>query len=143
MPTTSHYHYPAATFGLDGMEHLGATSRFGYSRTISPAGAGYEDVISLFVHSGVRRTPTIFQAAPLLAEDPKLADDPRIKALYPAWERAKLIAAHPTGGGQPAERRRPARQGAWGRSRDIAAQRRPYRLRAPTARSTSTASACT
>jgi Tol biopolymer transport system component len=92
IPTTSHYHYPAANFGLDGMEHLGATSRFGYSRTISPAGVGYEDVISLFVQAGMRRTPTIFQAAPLLAEDPGLANDPRVRALYPSWERAKLIA---------------------------------------------------
>jgi Tol biopolymer transport system component len=92
LPTTSHYHYPAANFGLDQMEHLGATSRFGYSRTISPAGVGYEDVISLFAHSGMRRTPTLFQAAPMLAEDPNLADDPRVLALYPRWERAKLIA---------------------------------------------------
>ncbi|MDB5459077.1 MAG: amidohydrolase [Caulobacteraceae bacterium] len=91
IPTTSHYHYPALNFGLDQMEHLGATSRFGYSRTLSPAGAGYEDVISLFAHAGARRTPTLFQAAPMLADDPDLADDPRILALYPSWERAKLI----------------------------------------------------
>jgi Tol biopolymer transport system component len=92
VPTTSHYHYPALNFGLDGMEHLGATSRFGYSRTISPSGAGYEDVISLFTHAGARRTPTIFQSAPMYAEDPHLADDPRIKALFPSWEREKLVA---------------------------------------------------
>jgi Tol biopolymer transport system component len=92
IPTSSHYHYPALRFGLDQMEHLGATNRFGYSRTIAQSGAGYEDVISLFVHSGARRTPTLFQSAPMLAEDPNLADDPRILALYPAWERAKLIA---------------------------------------------------
>lgn len=92
IPTTSHYHYPALNFGLDGMEHLGATSRFGYSRTVSPSGAGYEDVISLFAHAGARRTPTLFQASTLLAEDPGLADDPRIVALYPSWERAKLQA---------------------------------------------------
>jgi Tol biopolymer transport system component len=90
IPTTTHYHYPAALFGLDGMEHLGATSRFGYSRTVSPSGAGYEDVISLFAHSGVRRTPTIFTASTLLAEDPGLVSDPRVRALYPTWERAKL-----------------------------------------------------
>ena len=90
MPTTSHYHYPAFNFGLDGMEHLGATSRFGYSRTVSPAGVGYEDVISLFVHSGARRTPTLFTASPLLADDPGLVSDPRVKVLYPPWEQAKL-----------------------------------------------------
>jgi len=88
--TTSHYHYPAFQFGLDCMEHLGATSRFGYSRTVSPAGAGYEDVISLFAHSGSRRTPTLFTASTLLEEDPGLQNDVRIRTLYPTWERKKL-----------------------------------------------------
>ncbi len=92
IPTTGHYHYPAANFGVDNMEHLGATSRFGYSRTVSPNGGAYEDVIKLFASSEMRRTPTLFQASTLLDEDPGLQDDPRIKALYPSWERAKLVA---------------------------------------------------
>jgi Tol biopolymer transport system component len=90
--TASHYHYPASNFGLDCMEHLGATSRFGYSRTISAAGVGYEDVISLFAHSGMRRTPTIFQSTPVYGDDPGIVDDPRIRTFYPTWERAKLQA---------------------------------------------------
>ena len=93
LPVTSHYHYPALAFGLDGMEHMGATSRFGYSRTSSALGASYQDVTALFVASGARRTPTLFTAQALYGEDRSLVDDPRIKALYPPWEHARLAAA--------------------------------------------------
>jgi len=91
LPVTSHYHYPALAFGLDGMEHMGATSRFGYSRTTSALGASYQDVAALFVASGARRTPTLFSAAALYGTDRSLVDDPRIKALYPPWEHARLV----------------------------------------------------
>ncbi|MCI3131525.1 amidohydrolase family protein [Phenylobacterium aquaticum] len=87
---TSHYHYPALAFGLDGMEHMGATSRFGYSRTTSALGASYQDVTALFVQSGARRTPTLFSSSALYGQDRSLVDDPRIKALYPPWEYARL-----------------------------------------------------
>ncbi|NOJ43955.1 amidohydrolase family protein [Bradyrhizobium australiense] len=87
---TSHYQYPAAAFGVDAVEHLGATSRFGYSRTMSRLGAAYQDVIGVFVHSGITRTPTIFTANALLGEDRSWMDDIRIKTFYPAWEYARL-----------------------------------------------------
>src|SRR3546814_3821691 len=32
MHVSSHYHYPALHSGVDCMEHLGATNRYGYSR---------------------------------------------------------------------------------------------------------------
>ena len=91
MHVTSHYHYPAVSFGLDGMEHIGATSRFGYSRTTSPLGTSYQDVTALFVHSGARRTPTLFSSSAMYGTDRSLVDDPRIKALYPPWEYARLV----------------------------------------------------
>ncbi|MBR7619750.1 PD40 domain-containing protein [Phenylobacterium sp. 20VBR1] len=91
MHVTSHYHYPAVSFGLDGMEHIGATSRFGYSRTTSPMGTSYQDVTALFVHSGARRTPTLFSSSAMYGTDRSLVDDPRIKALYPPWEYARLL----------------------------------------------------
>ena len=91
MHVTSHYHYPAVSFGLDGMEHIGATSRFGYSRTTSPLGTSYQDVTALFVHSGARRTPTLFSSSAMYGTDRSLVDDPRIKALYPPWEYARLL----------------------------------------------------
>ena len=87
---TSHYHYPAAAFAVDGMEHLGATSRFGYSRTVSALGAGYQDVIALFSRGRLYRTPTLFTAGALLGLNNSLVDDVRIKTLYPPWEYARL-----------------------------------------------------
>lgn len=91
MHVTSHYHYPAVSFGLDGMEHMGATSRFGYSRTTSALGTSYQDVTALFVHSGARRTPTLFSSSAMYGTDRSLVDDPRTKALYPPWEYARLL----------------------------------------------------
>ncbi|MDB5475783.1 MAG: amidohydrolase [Phenylobacterium sp.] len=90
IPVTSHYHYPALAFGLDGMEHIGATARTGYSRTTSALGLSYQDVTALFVASQARRTPTLFTASALYGQDRSLVDDPRIAALYPPWELAKL-----------------------------------------------------
>lgn len=87
---TSHYQYPAAAFGGDGMEHLGATSRLGYSRSISRLGVAYQDVREVFVQSGITCTPTIFAASALLGEDRSWMDDIRIKTFYPSWEYARL-----------------------------------------------------
>lgn len=93
IPATSHYHYPAFSFGGDGMEHIGATSRFGYSRTISVLGAGYGDVINLFTASAAARTPTLFVSSALFRDDTSLVDDKRVRILYPEWEYASLRAA--------------------------------------------------
>ncbi|MEV7623618.1 amidohydrolase family protein [Actinoplanes sp. NPDC089786] len=92
VPATSHYHYPALNFGGDQMEHVGATSRFGYSRTVTTLGAAYPEVRQLFVAAGARLTPTLFNAAVLLIEDDALATDPRVRALYPPWEYTALQA---------------------------------------------------
>jgi Tol biopolymer transport system component/cytosine/adenosine deaminase-related metal-dependent hydrolase len=90
LPLTSHYHYPALGLGMDGMEHLGATSRTGYSRTVSALGVVYQDVNAAFLASRAARTPTLFTSTALLADDRSLVDDPRIRALYPPWEYARL-----------------------------------------------------
>lgn len=92
MHLSSHYHYPALHSGMDCMEHMGATNRYGYSRTITAQGGGYKDVNGLFAAAGGGRTPTLFIASVLLGEDPALANDPRIKTLFPPWEYAKLMA---------------------------------------------------
>ena len=90
---TSHYHHPAFALGGDGMEHIGATSRFGYSRTVSVLGAGYRDVIEMFNASQAARTPTLFGATTLFADDTSLVEDRRVRTLYPPWEYAALQAA--------------------------------------------------
>jgi len=91
---TSHYHYPALRNAADGMEHIGATSRFGYSRTVTAAGAGYEDVTKLFAVAKAGRTPAMFAADVLLADDRSFLDDRRIQALFPPWEYARLAARY-------------------------------------------------
>jgi Tol biopolymer transport system component len=90
---TSHYHYPALGFGGDGMEHMGATNRFGYSRTVTALGTGYSDVIDIFTASGAVRTPTLFVSAALFRDDTSLVTDRRVTTLYPSWEYASLQAA--------------------------------------------------
>jgi Tol biopolymer transport system component/cytosine/adenosine deaminase-related metal-dependent hydrolase len=90
---TSHYHYPALGFGGDGMEHMGATNRFGYSRTVTALGTGYRDVIDIFTASGAVRTPTLFVSATLFRDDTSLVTDRRVRTLYPSWEYASLQAA--------------------------------------------------
>ncbi|MEV4754314.1 DPP IV N-terminal domain-containing protein [Micromonospora sp. NPDC049559] len=90
---SSHYHYPAFALGSDGMEHIGATNRFGYSRTVTALGAGYRDVIDIFTASRAARTPTLFGANTLLREDTSLVTDRRVRILYPSWQYAALQAA--------------------------------------------------
>jgi len=85
VPATSHYHYPALAFGGDGMEHMGATSRFGYSRTISALGTGYQDVVDAFTATGAARTPTLFNNYVLYADDTSLVTDRRTRTLFPPW----------------------------------------------------------
>jgi Tol biopolymer transport system component/cytosine/adenosine deaminase-related metal-dependent hydrolase len=87
---TSHYHYPAFAFGGDGQEHVGATSRFGYSRTVTALGSSYSDVAEIFTSSRATLTPTLFGAVVLLGDDDSLVEDVRVRTLYPSWEWATL-----------------------------------------------------
>jgi Tol biopolymer transport system component len=96
---TSHYNFPAFAFGGDGMEHVGATNRLGYSRTFTGQGAGfgigaaYQDCTDLFNISRAVRTPTLFVATTLFRTDTSLVTDHRVQTLYPPWEYASLQAA--------------------------------------------------
>jgi len=89
-PVTSHYHYPAIALGGDGTEHIGATNRFGYSRTITNVGSAYSDVIAMFNDSKMARTPTLFVSSTLYKEDTSLVTDARVQRMYPNWRMAKL-----------------------------------------------------
>jgi Tol biopolymer transport system component len=92
MRLSSHYLYPASAFGMDGMEHTGATNRLGYSHTVSRLGRAYGDVVALFTISGMSVTPTLFNSAVMYADDRSLVDDDRTKVLYPSWEYQQLLA---------------------------------------------------
>ncbi|MEC7934393.1 MAG: amidohydrolase family protein, partial [Pseudomonadota bacterium] len=87
IPVSGHEIFPAAYSGVDGTEHMGATSRRGYSPKQGPGGMAYEDVIQLFGQSRRTLTPTNFGALTgYLQKHPAYRDDPRVK-LYPSWAR--------------------------------------------------------
>ncbi|KJK44349.1 amidohydrolase [Lentzea aerocolonigenes] len=91
VPLSSHYLYPAANLGMDGMEHVGATNRLGYSHTVTRQGKAYQDVVELFVRSGMSMTPTLFQSRALFAEDKSLVTDERTRVLFPPWEYDRYV----------------------------------------------------
>ncbi|GMA41403.1 amidohydrolase family protein [Mobilicoccus caccae] len=100
MPITSHYHFPPMAFGADQTEHIGATNRFGYSRTILNTGGAYEDVIDMFAASGMYRTPTLFNSTALYRDDTSLVEDERSRRLNPTWRRAALAKTVKDAGGE-------------------------------------------
>jgi len=59
IPVTSHELYPAVSYGVDGIEHLGATSRRGFSLKQSALRIAYGDVKKLLAESGMYITPTL------------------------------------------------------------------------------------
>jgi Tol biopolymer transport system component len=95
VPVTGHEIFPAAYSGVDATEHLGATSRRGYSPKQGPMGMAYEDVIQLFGRSGRTLTPTNFGAlAGFLEKNPGYRNDPRLN-LYPIWARKSVTDSDP------------------------------------------------
>ncbi|WP_298675257.1 amidohydrolase family protein [uncultured Sphingomonas sp.] len=90
LPATSHYLYPGAFFGMDGLEHMGATNKLGYSHTVSQTGRVYGDVEAALAHTGAAHVPTLFQASVLYRDDPALVEDERLRTLLPPWEYARL-----------------------------------------------------
>ncbi|WP_223279919.1 amidohydrolase family protein [Streptomyces sp. SDr-06] len=101
IPVTSHYLYPAAHTGLDGMEHTGGGNRLGYSRTLSYAGGRTaSDSVAILAASGMWISTTTIFASELFVGDRSLLDDDRTKVLYPDWEYQRLLrkAANADGG---------------------------------------------
>ncbi|QHI97774.1 amidohydrolase family protein [Xylophilus rhododendri] len=102
IPITSHYLFPAVAFGAPGHEHMGGTSRFGYSRTGSMLGVGYQDVVAIAGASRSFRTPTIFGLEGLLGDHPEeVLEDVRVQRLFPDAERAPLERAARGGPSRP------------------------------------------
>ena len=90
VPVTTHEIYPAAFVGVDSTEHLGATSRRGYSPKQGPLAHFYQDVISLFGESRRSITPTNFGSLVFfVAAHPAAKTDPRL-AFYPGWAQESV-----------------------------------------------------
>lgn len=78
---TTHEIYPASKIGVDRVEHMGATSRRGYSPK-HIGGKAYKDA-TLLMDKVV--TPTVFGSLNILVADhPELQKDKRLP-LYPEW----------------------------------------------------------
>jgi Tol biopolymer transport system component/imidazolonepropionase-like amidohydrolase len=88
---TSHFVYPAATFGLDGTEHGHA----------SATGRSYDDMVQLMAKSGMAWCPTLTLQGLLYigATEPAFINDQRLTTLLADWarkpsrDRAQTLAA--------------------------------------------------
>jgi hypothetical protein len=90
MLVSSHYLYPAAASGVDATEHMGGTSRFGFSAKQSLRNVAYQDVIAILTQTGITLTPTLslqVGLAALTRHRPDLLDDYRYQAFYSEDER--------------------------------------------------------
>jgi Tol biopolymer transport system component len=80
MPSTSHFLYPAVTYGVDGTEHIGGR--------VSALGHIYQDQLALLSQSGMVVCPTLVVHGGynwLAVDDESLLSDPRLKKLSPDW----------------------------------------------------------
>ncbi|MBM4195428.1 MAG: amidohydrolase, partial [Gemmatimonadetes bacterium] len=97
IPVSSHEIFPSTLSGIDMTEHMGATSRRGFSPKQTSQQASYDDMVQLFAKAGMPITPTFALGGAglraLADRDPSLRTDARFN-LYPAW-----LAAQATGGG--------------------------------------------
>ncbi len=84
IPTSSHEIWPAAGYGMDAVEHNGATSRRGYSPKTSLLSRSYDDVIQILARSRMNYTPTlILSGLPFhLAEKPELLKNHQFVTLH-------------------------------------------------------------
>jgi hypothetical protein len=96
IPTASHELYPAAAYGMDAVEHTGATSRRGYSLKLSILGRSYDDVIQILGRSQMDYTPTfvIWSFSTLLAKNPDVLKNRQLLELL-GEQRAKALANRP------------------------------------------------
>lgn len=94
MTVSSHEIFPAARYGVDAVEHLGATSRRGYSPKLTLTGRSYEDMIQIITQSKMIITPTLALSGgywSTIIKDTSMFDTPQFRQLYPAYYRAGMI----------------------------------------------------
>lgn len=91
IPVSSHEIYPATKYGVDNVEHMGATSRRGYSPKLTALNNSYQDVIEIITKSGMIITPTASLHGGYFSQidkDPHFFDHWQFNAFY----SEKLIA---------------------------------------------------
>ncbi len=112
VPTSSHEIWPAAGYGMDAVEHNGATSRRGYSPKTSALSRSYDDVVQILARSGMNYTPTLILSGLSfqLAEQPALMGNPQFAALNDA-AAVQALRARASAGRAPALRDAVAAQG--------------------------------
>jgi len=96
IPVASHEIYPAVGYGVDAVEHMGATSRRGYSPKLTAMNNTYQDVVQLIVKSGMYITPTISLHGGLMSlvkNDSNLFDHWQFKTFYPETLKAELAGS--------------------------------------------------
>jgi len=85
LPVSSHEIYPAMSYQVDAVEHIGGTSRRGYSPKITAMNRSYGDVIQLLAQSGMNITPTASLQGGfyvLAGRDPNFFENRQYKAFY-------------------------------------------------------------
>jgi imidazolonepropionase-like amidohydrolase len=96
LPVSSHEIYPAAGLGVDGVEHIGATSRRGYSPKLTALNRSYQDVLALTAQSGIYMTPTISLHGglnALISGDSLFFDHWQFQAFYSEKQKQELRSA--------------------------------------------------
>jgi Tol biopolymer transport system component len=106
IPVSSHELYPSTASGGDHVEHIGGTSRRGYSPKVTRLSRSYGDVAELLIASGMSITPTVaLQGGYALVSrrDPGILDDPRLAIAYGQEyvDGLKATATRPAGTGGP------------------------------------------
>ncbi|MFD2936981.1 DPP IV N-terminal domain-containing protein [Spirosoma flavum] len=85
LPVSSHEIFPAMRYDVDAVEHIGGTSRRGYSPKITAMNRSYQDVIQLLAKSGMNITPTASLQgglAVLGTKDPSIYENRQYRAFY-------------------------------------------------------------
>ena len=112
IPLSSHEIFPAAAHGMDAVEHVGATSRRGYSPKVSLLGSSYQDVIEIIARSGLNQTPTLVLPGYFsrIADAPLLLDNRQFQAFF-GTQRAMSDRLRARSASGPGLRRRALGQG--------------------------------
>ncbi len=87
IPVSSHEVFPAVSYGVDAVEHMGATSRRGYSPKLTALNHTYQDITELLIKSGMNITPTasLHGGMPMqVKNDPDFFAHSQFAAFFPA-----------------------------------------------------------